>query len=382
MPDELLEIMGVPVRVINPGFFHTLFLGLLAMLIAGASADAQARGKKQVKKQQPKPRVVKPETYAGNVRAEMFAAEMAERGLDSTWIAETMGQAQKLESVIRAVTPMPSGQRKNWQAYRDRFVEPARAKAGKEFMREHAQTLARASARFGVPVEVIVGILGVETFYGRNTGRYRVVDSLATLAFDYPVENGKDRSAYFREQLAQFFIWCARERCQPQSITGSYAGAIGLPQFMPGNIYLYGVDFDGDSHIDLHNPVDAIGSVANFLAQHGWVRYLPPVYQVDLAGAQMEILLAPDIVPTFSQWQLADLGAQALKPLPPWEKYAVVELENGDNGSDYVLGSRNFYVLTRYNRSSYYAMAVLELGRSVVNAEEVGALAVYPNKNY
>ena len=364
--------------VINPGFFHTLFSVILTVLIAGASADVLAKGKKQVKKKQPKPRVVKPETYAGNVRAEMFAAEMAERGLDSTWIAESLGQAQKLESVIRAVRPMPSGQRKNWQAYRDRFVEPHRARAGREFMREHAETLARASARFGIPVEVIVGILGVETFYGRNTGSYRVVDSLATLAFDYPVENGKDRSAYFREQLAQFFIWCARERCQPLSVTGSYAGAIGLPQFMPGNIHLYGVDFDGDSHIDLHNPVDAIGSVANFLAQHGWVWHLPPIYPVDLAGAQMETLLEPDIVPTFSRWQLADLGAQAPNPLPPWEKYAVVELQNGDNESDYVLGSRNFYVLTRYNRSSYYAMAVLELGREVAAGEAEATALVRP----
>jgi membrane-bound lytic murein transglycosylase B len=241
-------------------------------------------------------------------------------------------------------------------------------------MQQHAETLTRASYQYGVPVDVILGILGVETFYGRDSGRYRVVDSLATLAFDYPAEEGRDRSAYFREQLAHFFVWCAKEQCQPLNVRGSYAGAMGMPQFMPENIHRYGTDFDGDGHIDLHNPVDAIGSVARFLALHGWARQLEPVFPLGLADAHRDILLTPDILPTFTPAQLADYGAQPLAPLPRGEKYAVVELQKGDGGSEYALGSRNFYALTRYNRSSYYAMAVLALGQSVVAEEAaVGA---------
>lgn len=306
-----------------------------------------------------------PQTYAGQPQAEAFAAEMAGRGLDPVWVQQVLGEAQKLESVRRAFKPLPEGQRKNWQAYRARFLDAGRTDAGRQFMQEHAGTLTSASHQFGVPVEVIVGILGVETYYGRDTGRFRVVDTLTTLAFDYPVEGGRDRSAYFREQLAHFFLWCAKEQCQPLNIRGSYAGAMGMPQFMPENIHRYGTDFDGNGHIDLNNPVDAIGSVARFLALHGWVRQLVPVFPVDVEAAQLEPLLVPDILPVFTPAQLADYGALPLAPLPQGEKYAVVELQNSDAGSEYVLGSRNFYVLTRYNRSSYYAMAVLKLGQEI-----------------
>ncbi len=307
-----------------------------------------------------------PAAYGGLPQVEGFVAEMAARGLDADWVRQTLAEAQRLEAVRNAVMPLPAGQRKDWQAYRQRFVEPGRTEAGRRFLQEHAETLARARDQFGVPVEVIVGILGVETYYGRNTGRYRVVDALTTLAFDYPAESGRDRSAYFREQLGEFFAWCAKERCQPLEIKGSYAGAMGLPQFMPGNIHLYGTDFDGDGRIDLDNPADAIGSVARFLARHGWVRGLNPVFPVEVGGARLAPLLAPDILPTFTPEQLETLGAEPLAALPPREAYALVELQNGEAGSEYVLGSRNFFTLTRYNRSSYYAMAVLQLGREVV----------------
>lgn len=312
-------------------------------------------------------------TYAGQPQAEAFVQEMAARGLDAGWVRQTLDQAEKLDTVRRLFMPQPAGQRKNWQAYRERFVEPRRTEAGRQFMQEHAETLTRASNQFGVPVEVIVGIIGVETFYGRLTGSHRVVDALATLAFDYPAEAVRDRSPYFREQLAQFFAWCAKEQCQPLDIRGSYAGAMGIPQFMPENIHRYGTDFDGDGRIDLNNPVDAIGSVARFLAKHGWVRQLDPVFPVETGEAQLDSLLAPDILPTFTPERLAAHGAQPLAELPRQEVYALVELQNGDAGSEYVLGSRNFFVLTRYNRSSYYAMAVLQLGQAVVARETAAA---------
>lgn len=334
---------------INPGFARVF---LFVLLIAGLGRAVSAN-------QEPESGMDAVQRQAG-----VFAAEMTQRGVDAEWVRETLRQAQMLESVRRAVRPLASGQRKNWQAYRARFIEPKRTEAGLLFMQLHAETLTRASNQFGVPVEVIAGIIGVETFYGRNTGNFRVVDALATLAFAYPTE-GRDRSPYFREQLAHFFVWCAKEQCQPLDVRGSYAGAIGIPQFMPENIHRYGTDFDSDGHIDLNNPVDAIGSVARFLARHGWVRELEPVFPVEIEEAQLEPLLAPDILPTFTPERLAVHGARPLAELPPREVYALVELENGDEGSEYVLGSRNFFVLTRYNRSSYYAMAVLQLGQEI-----------------
>ncbi len=319
----------------------------------------------------PKP-AAKTETYAGRTQVEIFAQEMAQRGLDPDWVKATLQQARKLEFAQQTMKPPPAGQRKSWQAYRDRFIEPRRIEAGRLFMQQHAETLNRASDQFGVPVEVIVGILGVETFYGRDTGRFRVIDALATLAFDFPSE-GRNRSDYFREQLGHFFVWCAKERCQPLEVRGSYAGATGMPQFMPESINAYGTDFDGDGHVDLNNPVDAIGSVANFLARHGWVRQLEPVFPVDVTKARLDPLLAPDILPTFTPAALAEHGAKPLAPLPQREAYALVELQNGQALSSFVLGSRNFFVLTRYNRSSYYAMAVLQLGQKVVAGDALAA---------
>ncbi len=343
---------------------------MLLLLATGLNADAQAASNSPASKRLVQQQA---ETYADRAEVAAFADEMSARGLDPVWIQRTLNEARKLESVRRAIKPLPSGQRKNWQTYRDRFVNAGRTQAGKQFLQQHADTLMRASQQYGVPVEVIVGIVGVETFYGRDTGRYRVVDALATLAFDYPAEDGKDRSQYFREQLAQFFLWCGKEQCDPLGVKGSYAGAIGMPQFMPENILRYGTDFNGDGRINLHDPVDAIGSVARFLALHGWVRQLAPTAAVDLLNAQLEQLLVPDITPSFTQPQLFYFGAKPRTPLSMWEKYALIELQNGDAENEYVLGSRNFYVLTRYNRSSYYAMAVLALGQEVVAAESAAA---------
>lgn len=339
-------------------------------------ADAMAEGQVILRKAPPQGAPNASPRYAGRPEIVEFAAEMAGRGLDPEWVVQTLSQARTLESVRAAVRPTPAGQRKNWQAYRARFVEAERIAAGADFVRQHGATLARASEQFGVPVEVIVGILGVETFFGRNTGRYSVLDALATLAFDYPAAEGRDRSAFFREQLAQFFLWCRKEQCEPATVKGSYAGAIGLPQFMPENITRFGTDFDGDGHVNLFQPADAIGSIARFLAMHGWVRELAPTAAVDLAQqAQRSTLLEPDIVPAFTPMQLLALGAKPLSPVSPWEKYALVALQNGEAGDEYVLGSRNFYVLTRYNRSAYYAMAVLTLGQEVMGRASQQKLA-------
>lgn len=338
-------------------------IGLLLAVLAIASDSAWA-GQSHEAKNVTAPVV---ETYAGRPEIDAFAQELGRLGLDPAFVRTTLQQAHKLDSVRNAIKPLPAGVRNNWQTYRSRVLDEKNIGSGTRFWKENEAALALAAQLYGVPEPVIVGILGVETRYGHNSGHYRVLDALATLAFDFPA-GVKDRAAYFRGQLAEFFLWCARAQCEPLSVHGSYAGAIGMPQFMPENIDRFGVDFDRDGRINLQSPADAIGSVARFLALHGWVRDLPPCISVDVANARLVTLLEPDIVPSFYYWQLEILGAKPLAPLPPWEKFALVELQNGDAASEYFLGSRNFFVLTRYNRSAYYAKAVLELGQAVAEA--------------
>ncbi len=284
-----------------------------------------------------------------------------------------IGQAQYSATVAQLILPGPP-QRKNWTVYRSRFLDPLRIGAGSDFVQEFGVWLDRARRRFGVPPQVIAGILGVETIYGRNMGGFRVIDSLSTLALRYPAQAPRDRSAYFGEQLGDFLQWCARDRRDPLAVRGSYAGAIGMPQFMPGNILRYAVDFDDGGAVDLiGDPADAVGSVANFLAAKGWIPHQPTHFPLqvpsDLPPATLDALLAPDITPTFSA---ADLRAAGLPLLPRVQAYpgrlAVVRLPNADAAPDYVLGTDNFYVITRYNHSAFYALAVIELGEAVTAA--------------
>jgi membrane-bound lytic murein transglycosylase B len=264
--------------------------------------------------------------------------------------------------------PPPAGTAKNWAAYRARFIEPQRIQAGLAFWRGNQKWLQAAEDRWGVPPEIVVAIVGVETFYGRVTGSFRTLDALATLSFDFP-PGRSDRSAYFRSELEEFFVLCAREGQDPQSVKGSFAGALGLPQFMPGSLNRYAVDGDGDGHIDLLNSsADVVGSVAHFLASFGWERGLATHFAVSAPAdaADRAALLAPDILPSFSAAQFAERGALLDEagrahggPL------ALVELQNGDRPASFVAGTQNFYTVTRYNHSSYYAMAVIDLARAL-----------------
>ncbi len=203
-------------------------------------------------------------------------------------------------------------------------------------------------------------------------GGYRAIDALATLAFDFP-PGRKDRSAFFRDELEQLFVLCQgsaqREPCDPLALRSSYAGALGMPQFMPSSVNRYGVDFDGDGRIDLRqHSADVIGSVANYLAAFGWQREMPTHFEVavPVGASERATLLVPDIVPSFTAQQFADHGAK-LGPLAKEHPglLALVELQNGDAAPSYVAGSANFYAITRYNWSSYYALAVIELGEAV-----------------
>ena len=314
-------------------------------------------------------------TYANRPDAMAFADDMAaRRNLDPVWVREMVGQARQLPTVTRLMTPGSASAPKNWRVYRSRFIDPVRIRAGVRFWQDNRAALARAEQEFGVPAEIIVGIIGVETIYGQQMGSFRVADALATLAFDFPTSHPRaaERSTYFKGELEQFLALHQRAGSDPFQPRGSYAGAMGMPQFMPTSWARYAVDFDGDGRIDLFNsPADAIGSVANYFKGYGWTPGMPSYYPVsfDAQKLDMDALLAPDILPTFSVASFTAKGAvlegDALQHKGP---LALVELQNGGDTPSYVAGTENFYTITRYNWSSYYAMAVLELGREVAAA--------------
>ncbi|MBB5206135.1 membrane-bound lytic murein transglycosylase B [Inhella inkyongensis] len=321
-----------------------------------------------------------PGAYANRQDVMAWAEEQTRPGAPlAAWtqqeLLEQLGQAQYQARAAQLMMPAPSGQAKDWAAYRDRFVEPRRLQAGLRFWEQHAQAFERAERQYGVPAEVIAGIIGVETYYGQIMGNYRVLDALATLAFDFP-GGRSDRTSYFREQLAEFLLWARAEGRPASEFKGSFAGAMGFGQFMPSNVRRLAVDFDADGRIDLiENPVDAIGSIARFLVEHGWqsglATQVPLTLPEGLDPAQLAKLLAPDIEPTWSAEQLKTAGLDLPLPHPgPW---ALVRLENGATAPPtHVLGSRNFYVVTRYNRSSYYALAVLTLGERLAVLRRAG----------
>ena len=291
--------------------------------------------------------------------------------LDPLWVEQTMGQAKRLPSIEKLVLPASSPSAKNWAAYRARFIEPIRIQAGARFWNTHRSALERAEREYGVPAALIVGIIGVETLYGQNTGNFRIIDALSTLAFHFPSAHPRaaERQAYFRSELEQFLLLTSRSAADPLAIRGSYAGAMGLPQFMPSSWARHAVDFDGDGRIDLFaSPADAIGSVANYFKAFQWRSGMPTHYPVTLVPGQtdMDALLAPDILPTFSVHSFTAKGAslqgEALQHPGP---LALIELRNGNDSPSYVAGTDNFYAITRYNWSSYYAMAVIELADAV-----------------
>jgi membrane-bound lytic murein transglycosylase B len=314
-------------------------------------------------------------TYGRRADVMRFAEEVAQRhGFELAWVEEQLARSRFVPAVVRLIMPPPAGTAKNWAAYRARFVEPQRIRAGAQFWQANAQWLDSAAERFGVPASIVVGILGVETYYGRIMGDFRTLDALATLAFDFP-PGRKDRSEFFKAELEQLLVLAQRDGVDLQTLRGSYAGAIGLGQFMPGSVNEYALDFDGDGRVDLHgSSADAIGSVANYLAKFGWQRGMPTHYAVaaPVEVVDRAVLLAPDIMPSFTPAQFAERGAVLRDESARAHEglLALIELQNGDAAPSYVAGTQNFYAVTRYNWSSYYAMAVIELGAAV--AREVG----------
>jgi membrane-bound lytic murein transglycosylase B len=300
-----------------------------------------------------------------------FEDEMAAKhGFDRTALDALVKQVRYVESAVTLMKPAPPGKPKNWHAYRERFVEPIRINAGMRFWDEHADLLARAEQQYGVPAEIIVGLLGIETLYGRDTGRFRVLDALTTLAFAYPESpNRADRMAFFRSELANTLLFAREYQLDPLSLSGSFAGAVGMPQFMPGNILKYGVDFDGDGKIDLReSSADAIASVANYLAQHGWKREErgPAAFPAEVsANRAWESLVNGGLVARYKPEELAAVGVTTQVTLPEGRLYGLVDLQNGAEPTEYWVANDNFFAITHYNRSYFYAMSVIELGRAV-----------------
>ncbi len=307
--------------------------------------------------------------YRGREDVAAFALEVAQlHGLDAQWTLDALAQARRIPSVARLIMPAPAATAKNWAAYRARAIESVRIRAGLAFWNANESWLQKAEDRWGVPAEIVVGIIGIESLYGQHMGNYRTLDALATLSFDFP-SGRSDRSEFFRSELGNFLRMCHYRETDPTVPRGSYAGAIGLGQFMPSSVARFAIDFDEDGAIDLNgSAADAIGSVAHYLAAFGWQRGVPPRFAVapPVQTQDRAVLLAPDITPTFSARDLIERGAQLLEDVKEFDgKLALVELHNGDATPSYVAGTDNFYAITRYNWSSYYALAVIELGETV-----------------
>jgi membrane-bound lytic murein transglycosylase B len=320
--------------------------------------------------------------YAERMDAMQFADDMAaRRDLSREWVRQAIGQSHFMPQVVKFIQPPPVGTLKNWRVYRSRFIDAARIKAGVKFWQDNREVLARAELETGVPAEIIVGIIGVETIFGEQMGSFRVMDALTTLAFDFPPihPRAKERSEFFKGELEQFLSLSNRTNVDPLEPRGSFAGAMGMAQFMPTSWVKYAVDFDGDGRIDLFkSPADVIGSVAHYFRVFKWQPGMPTHYPVSFDNAKLDMpaLLAPDILPTFSVTDLAEkgviLGGVALLHTGP---LALVELQNANEPPSYVAGTENFYAITRYNWSSYYAMAVIELGQEIAQAMNLSGTA-------
>lgn len=305
--------------------------------------------------------------FANNPNAQQFIDKMVNKhGFDRQQLQEILSQAKRLDSVLRlmdnqapttSVKP-PSGPNGAWLRYRKKFITPDNVQNGVVFWNQYEDALNRAWQVYGVPPEIIVGIIGVETRWGRVMGKTRILDALATLSFNYP-----RRAEYFSGELETFLLMARDEQDDPLNLKGSFAGAMGYGQFMPSSYKQYAVDFSGDGHINLWDPVDAIGSVANYFKAHGWVK-----------GDQVAVMAngqAPGLPNGFkTRYSISQLAAAGLTPQQPLGNHQQASLLRLDVGTGYQYwyGLPNFYTITRYNHSTHYAMAVWQLGQAVALA--------------
>jgi membrane-bound lytic murein transglycosylase B len=303
--------------------------------------------------------------YAEHPEARRFIDSLVQEGFERAYLQNLMQMARRQESILEAIS-RPAEKRLSWGEYRNIFLGRSRIRQGVEFWNAHEKTLARAAEIYGVAPSIIVAIIGVETRYGRQAGGYRVLDALTTLGFDYP-----PRAEFFRGQLREL-LYLLREETflQPLFLKGSYAGAMGYGQFIPSSYRDFAVDFDGDGQRNiLTDPVDVIGSVANYFNQHGWRAgepvTVPATIQEEIDPSLYNGQLKPER--TLTAWR--ELGVQPQRSLTGDERATLMKLE-AKQGSSYWLGLHNFYVITRYNHSHLYAMAVYELSREIMALRE------------
>jgi len=301
-------------------------------------------------------------TYDNNTQATDFIEKMvSEHGADRAELNSLFAQAKYKDSIIKAMT-RPAEKVKQWKDYRGIFVTERRIRQGLEFWDEQRETLEKMQAEYGVPIEYVVAIIGVETYYGRRMGSFRVIDALSTLAFDYPA-----RSTFFTSELKHFLLLAKEQKLKPRELLGSYAGAMGYGQFMPSSYRAYAVDYNADGVADIWNdPVDAIGSVANYLLRHGWKKGEGVVLRAKATDDFTDESINKLRKPSVSTDSLAGLGLTPVVPLVESTKAIPLRLE-GKSGAEFWLGLQNFYTITRYNHSFRYAMAVTQL------AEEIAA---------
>lgn len=326
---------------------------LFSMLLAGGQPLARA------------------DSFAERPEVLQFIEIMVDRnGFDAEALSQLFAQARPCFSAARTLTdqvvqPLP------WSRYRSHFVNSWNIRHGVRFWRQHAAALARARQVYGVPEEVVVAILGVETRYGKIRPRFSEFDTLATLAFDYP-----RRAEFFRAELEQYLLLMREEHHDPLSAKGSFAGAMGIPQFMPSSYRSYAVDFNRDGRRDLWgSATDAIGSVANYLKAYGWQAGQPVVVRTRLSNEAEQVLspyVSTSLKPEWNVEELQSLGLVPAERLSPSAQAALLAVE-GEGGREYWLGFDNFYAITRYNRSLHYALAVYQLSREIRRARRVGS---------
>ena len=316
-------------------------VALVALLVCGANSVADSH-------------VLDP-----GAEIEPFVARMADNhGVPAHRTRALLARAKVLDSVLEAIRR--PAERKPWHEYRKIFVTEKRIGRGAEFWREHASVLTRAEERFGVPPEIIVAIIGVESFYGVHRGRFRVLDALATLGFRYP-----KRSEFFLSELEAFVLLCDEEHLDAASVEGSYAGAMGISQFISSSYRRYAIDFNDDGSRDLmRSPEDAIGSVANYLAMHGWSPGAAIAVRAEVEGDAFRAVVEQGMKPHASLASLRASGVSFATYAADEEQAALLEFETA-NGFEYWVGLTNFYAITRYNHSRLYALAVVQLARRI-----------------
>ncbi|WP_346837255.1 lytic murein transglycosylase B [Microbulbifer sp. SAOS-129_SWC] len=301
--------------------------------------------------------------HEDNVNAKAFVDYMvAEHNFDRDQLNLLMREAKRKDSILTAIK-RPAEKAKPWYEYRKIFLTPQSISGGVDFWDKNQRALAAAEKKYGVPAEMIVAIIGIETRYGGNMGGYRVLDALATLAFDYP-----PRSKFFTKELENYLLLTRDQGFDPTSLKGSYAGAMGLGQFMPSSYRAYAVDFDGDGHVNIWTDTeDAIGSVANYFAKHGWHRG-EPVTVLSNPRPNADMTIVNDSLE--AKWTVGELEAKGFPTtatVQPDMPANVFSLQT-EQGKQYWIGLNNFYVITRYNRSRLYAMAAYDLAQEIVKA--------------